>query len=249
MRRYWLDRSEFVRPTFLLGGDRFHHIFKVCRTEENELFEVIIGDGNAYVCRAKSLKNHSAEVEVVDSRVLPPQPLPHLRLCLSIPKLSTFEIILEKAVELGVCEIQLFTSEFSHVKKIDTSVIKKYPRFEKIITNSSQQTGRGDLMSLPPPKSLKTLLDELDGRSILFYEHGGESIKRSLGTPAEGSQRWLNIFVGSEGGFHSSEIDLFRSKGINPIHLGPQILRVETACVTILSVIKYWLGHFDNPAG
>jgi 16S rRNA (uracil1498-N3)-methyltransferase len=55
----------------------------------------------------------------------------------------------------------------------------------------------------------------------------------------------LWIFVGSEGGFSLEEVDLFAQFGLNPVSMGEQILRVETACLALVSIIKYELGQED----
>ena len=74
-----------------------------------------------------------------------------------------------------------------------------------------------------------------EGAGVLTAREGVEALRAA-------SERALSevwIFVGAEGGFSNAEVELFKSHGLKPVTLGPQVLRVETACVTLVGIIKY----------
>ncbi len=181
---------------------------------------------------------------MIESRVIPPLPKPHLRLALSIPRLPVLEAVVEKAVELGVTSIHPFYSDYSFVRTQTDVLQKKRARLDRIIQSATQQSGRGEWMQFHDAVDLKTLLRSFnreghsqglfayEGASVLSAREGIENMRT-----AQPEEVWA--FVGSEGGFSHAEVELFQSFGLKPVTLGAQVLRVETACVATLSIIKY----------
>jgi 16S rRNA (uracil1498-N3)-methyltransferase len=155
----------------------------------------------------------------------------------------------EKSVELGVHRIQLFTSEHSFIRSPKDFSGNKLERLNKIILHATQQTGRGDLMNLELPKPWPQLLENFVNRrdkirGLLAYESldSSQSLKTKLANLELASQQEVWLFVGSEGGFSSTEVSKAQDKGLEIVSLGSQILRVETACVVFIGSLKYELG-------
>ena len=247
MRRYWVEEEHKTEEGFELTGDVFHHICVVCRRGLNDRFELIL-KGQAYLVEITEVTNKKATAKVIETRTIAPLPKPEIHLALSLPKFQTLEKVLEKMVELGVHSVHPFTSDFSFVKSSKKVPAKKYGRWEKIIRGATQQTGRGEFLNLTPIKPLSVLLKEFseqEALGLLAYEgEGGENLKNRMAEMGSNPQP-LWIFVGSEGGFSTEDLDLFKDYKLLPISLGDQVLRVETACVTLVSILKYGLGHFD----
>ena len=243
MRRYWIDRQYHASGHFKIEGDLFHHIFDVCRQELGSRFELLC-DGKAYLVEVTDLHKKAATAQIRETRELPKARTPKLHLVLSIPKFSTLETILEKSVELGVSEVHLCFSDYSFVRTPEKFTTERMARFRKIILGATQQTGRGDLLTLHSPQSLDQLLTshpELEKVGIFAYEGEGEiGLRERLEQIPTPENLWL--FVGSEGGFSQKEVSTLKEKGLKPTTLGQQVLRVETACLALLSVLKY---HFQ----
>jgi len=248
MRRYWVPEVSENDTLVLLKGDVFHHIVDVCRQDVGSKFEVLTESGWALLVEIEKVTKKDAVAKVIEKRQLPPLKKPLIHLAMSVPKISTFEAVAEKAVELGTYKIWPFYSDYSFVKSQKNVFTAKAARFEKIIQGATQQTGRGDLMGLEEPRNLEDLLTAFKNSpksaGIFAYEGGGGmALKEAF--PA-GSEKLENlwVFVGSEGGFSLQEVEIFKKINLFPISLGQQVLRVETACVTLLSIIKYELGLF-----
>jgi 16S rRNA (uracil1498-N3)-methyltransferase len=78
---------------------------------------------------------------------------------------------------------------------------------------------------------------------LFFYEGGAQiDLVHALTHLKLDAAQNIWIFIGSEGGFSQNEVELFKSHGLNPLSFGSQILRVETACLAAVSVIKYQSG-------
>jgi len=246
MRRYWLDASSIntVTNEVLIKGDPFHHIFDVCRQEQGSKFEIIVGDGKAYFVEVISIEKKQAKAQILEIRTLPALPTPHIHMAVSIPKYATIESVIEKAVELGVHTIHPFFSEHSFIRKSSSLPEGKLDRWKKIVISGTQQTGRGELMQIEKPVDFKDLLKKFNQKPSAFglfaYEGVSETrIDRYLKTldKTQPSEIWL--FVGSEGGFSRTEVQEFQQVGLKSVSLGEQVLRVETACITLLSILKY----------
>lgn len=248
MRRYWIPNITHAATAVPLHGDYFHHICEVCRQGLGAKFEVISEDGWALLVEIDHVGKRDAIAKVLEKRQLPPLPEPRLNLAVSIPKIPTLEGVLEKSVELGVAKVWPFFSDYSFVKTKKSLVQDKMPRFRKIVQSATQQTGRGDLMDIAEAQNLDALLKifsmQHPSHGVFAYEgEGGRSLKHALSGRPEGLKD-LWIFVGSEGGFSHQEVEIFKKINLFPVSLGQQVLRVETACVTLLSIIKYEIGLF-----
>jgi 16S rRNA (uracil1498-N3)-methyltransferase len=251
MRRYWIPKELVNGDDVVLIGDVLHHIRDVCRMHKGSKFEVIVGGASrALLVEITDETKHESRARVIESREIAEIPKPHIHLAMSIPRFPVFEAVVEKAVELGVLKIHPFFSDFSFIRKQEDTWAKKRPRFEKIVQSATQQSGRGDLMAISNPVDLKTILqtfNRTEGARGLFAYEGDSRLTAKDGvakvtgsrSQAEGPLNDAWIFVGSEGGFSLNEVDEFLAKGLATVTLGSQVLRVETACVALVSVLKY----------
>lgn len=250
MRRYWVSKEKFEAGIVKIEGEDFRHICKVCRRNIGHRFEVLSEDHKAYFVEIVELGKNEAVAKVLEERVLPELPKPHIHLALSLPKFQTLERVLEKSVELGAHSLHLFSSDYSFMKPKALELKKKQARWGKIIKGATQQTGRGTLMELTEIKPLGVLLEEFslqkNAYGLCAFEGEGQlSLKMALNqVGSEAESLW--VFVGSEGGFSQEDLKLFNNYKLLPVSLGDQVLRVETACVTLLSILKYGVGHFDK---
>lgn len=253
MRRYWVEASDLssqeVGGTVTLTGETLHHIRDVCRQGVGDRFEVL-ASGQAFLVEVIQNSKKEMKAKIQGVREIEILPYPRIRLALAIPRFSVFESVLEKMVEMGVEDIQPVFSDNSFLKKDERTWTAKSARFEKIITSATQQCGRGERMRLLPARPLAEFLDEL-GTAInrgepvsgLFaYEVGTVPIKAALKEASHMNQAQVVwAFIGGEGGFSRDEVKIFAKHGFSAVTLGQQVLRVETACVTLVGILKYEL--------
>lgn len=247
MRRFWYPDQLAVQQTVELSGELFHHICEVCRFQVGDRFELLSPSQEAHLVELVSVGKKSAQARSLEARNLPQLARPWIHLCLSIPKFATLEGVLEKAVELGVHQVTPFFSDYSFVRTEQKITAEKLKRWQKIIVSACQQSGRGPLLYLNAPKPLKTLFDSFNPgagiRGLFAYEgQAGLSLSQRLKQLQIEKPQEIWVFVGSEGGFSRFEVESFKQRGLEPVSMGEQILRVETACVALVSVIKYEMG-------
>lgn len=251
MRRFWIDsHCQLTDSEFEISGETYHHIVDVCRMQVGSKFELLVNK-KAYLVELSSLLKKRALAQILETRDISSLQEPFLHLCVSLPRFQTFEGILEKSVELGVAEIHPFFSQFSFVKSLNKISPNKSARWKKIIQSATQQTGRGDLMPLHEPQNLKDLLQVFNQNpkswGLFPYEGKAEMpLQTAISSWDVERKPEIWIFIGSEGGFSDQEVELFQEYGMQPATLGEQILRVETACLALTSVIKYHVGAFSE---
>lgn len=246
LRRFWISAKDRDGENIHLEDELFHHVRDVCRFDVGDQFEVLTGDGHAYLSEIVSMGKKAADARILSRRQLPEPQKPYLHLALSVPKFPKVDWIVEKCVELGVKKITPFVSDYSFVRSLKDVSSNRLQRWEKLIIKATEQSGRGDVMALRPPCSLEALLEEFNRSPEVagLFPYEGEAHDSWRQQIPELKGRALNevwVFVGSEGGFSPKEVQMFTDYGLKPMTLGDQILRVETACVALMSVLKYEL--------
>lgn len=242
MRRYWVESDSIQGELVTFTDDLFHHIFQVCRQEVGHHFEILNGRNQAFLVEVIEVGKKKATAKILESRAIKPLPKPEIHIALSICRYPVYEAILEKMVEMGVHSIHPFYSDFSFIRSGTPVPDSKWERWQKIIISATQQSGRGELMQMHDPVSMHELRSQVgDHPCIVAYE--GETplslSERFSSIATSPDQIW--IFIGSEGGFSENEVSQFSKWGWPPITLGEQVLRVETACVSLVAIVRH---HF-----
>lgn len=251
MRRFYFDQEKVaIGQEVSLRGDLLHHMRDVCRFKLGSRFELLSTDGYAYFSEISYDEKRELKAKILSSRKLPELARPWIQLCLSMPKFQTFETVLEKSVELGVYRVQPFFSDFSFIKSSDKISESKKHRWQKIIVGATQQSGRAGLLGLEDPLQLEPLLNNFNQtpRALGLFAFEGScstTLHQALQLAKQNTYDEVWLFVGSEGGFSEREVAIFQQAGLQPLTLGEQVLRVETACLALASIIKYELGGLD----
>ena len=241
--RFWIDRIQLKKDHFLIEGSLYHHICRVCKIQKGEKFELFCEGAQKYEVFLDQVFKAKATAQIVTSYPVPALKKPYLNLALAMPKVSVFESLLESSVQMGVKRVQPLLSEFSFfTKKSELSPVRK-KRWNRIIQHSLAQTGRTEQIEISEILALSQLKIPEQDRVFIAYESSDKPLRETLlkeFKPPE--QVWL--FLGSEGGFSLRELEVFQK--INPqaqvFSMGDQILRVKTAGLFGLSVLKYHYG-------
>ena len=236
MRRFWIDSSCLKGREFTLTGQVFHHILRVSRIQKGEPFELLSDGRIRYTVALNAVSHSKATARILKSHPAPPLPRPYFHLALSLPRLNIVDSILQKAVELGVKDFHPFISEMSFLKK--PPPLSRLERWKKIISRASAVSGRTRLITLHPALNLREMEIPKNHGAFMAYEGArGKSFREILKPEKPFEEIWL--FIGSEGGFSRKEAEAFSRKGGEVFSFGDQILRVETACLMGLSILKY----------
>lgn len=250
MRRYWIEKKSIYNDSVTFKDDVFHHIFDVCRQTVGQHFEVLTEDSKAYLVEVTAVEKKQAHAKIIETREIEKLAKPHIHIALSVSRYNVMDSIVEKSVEMGVASILPFCSEYSFIRKPNNLPDGKLERWSKIVVSATQQSGRGELMKIHEPIDWSNMLQFInpspenwclfayEGEGVLGLKGHLQSISQINGNRPEN----LWIIVGSEGGFSTAEVKQMQKLGLNPVTLGTQVLRVETACMTLVSVLKYEFG-------
>lgn len=235
MNHYFVDIK--INNQFVFDKDTTHHILNVMRLKNHELV-VCVYEENFYKCELE-INNKDVKANIINIFNINNELNFHLNLVYGIPKGEKLDLVLQKSTELGVKEITLFNSKRSIVKFDDKKIDSKYERFNKIIKNAAEQSKRNIIPFLNKPVNIDQI--PLGDINLIAYEEESKfnqsTLFEILNTDLEGKK--INIVVGPEGGFDESEVDYLVKKGYKRVSLGKRILRSETACIDLISIISF----------
>jgi 16S rRNA (uracil1498-N3)-methyltransferase len=176
-------------------------------------------------------------------KVYPSETEPSVKVTLyqAMPKSDKMELIIQKAVELGVSAIVPVQTKRCVSRPDAKSMAKKLERYNRIALEAAKQCGRGRIPQVLPMLDYSEALTAMkaDERAFLFYENSTSSFRKEL----EQKVSSVSIMVGAEGGFEEEEVSKALEQGIASLSLGKRILRCETAPLAALSIIMYETGN------
>lgn len=226
----WVHTAESLEAATLpLAPEEWHHVRQVLRCMPEAPIVVFSGTGQMRLgCLGREEIRFTAPVQTVA------QCTPQVNCVLFLPNnITTFEICLRKACELGVATIQPVLGDRTEGHAWSAPLwAKRQPRFQRIMIESCKQSKNPRLPQLRTPIKSDVLATSISG--ICF--HGSLNIpSQTLPTPNDLTE--FSIIIGPEGGFSPNEESFLNTFSI-PLRLSTYVLRVETAMVSLISVLK-----------
>ena len=242
MYRFYVSADQLAEKEVFISGGDVNHIKNVLRLEVGDWIVACDGNGTDYVSRIQSIC--SDEVVASIEKVQPTGTELPVRITLfqGMPKKDKLELIIQKAVELGACEIVPVITKRTVVKLSEEKKInKRLERWQSIAYAAAKQCDRGIIPTVHKPVSYEEALamaDQLDYNVIPYELQTGMEEARKIVDQAC-KQRSLGIFIGPEGGFEPEEVERAMTRNIHPMTLGKRILRTETAGMALLSILMF----------
>lgn len=226
-----------VNDSFVITGDDMHHLVRVVRLKRGEVIRVSSADGLNYLCEVSDITTDELIAKVKEE--VPSTELSNkIYLFQALPKGDKMETIIEKCVELGVHEIIPVQMKNCIVKLDDKKKKSKLTRYQTVAETAAKQSKRSIIPKVADFMSFKEAFEYAKSLDILLlpYEskNGMKDTFDALDSIKEGMS--IGVFIGPEGGFDSSEIELVRGS-CRIISLGRRILRTETAAICTLSML------------
>jgi 16S rRNA (uracil1498-N3)-methyltransferase len=236
MYNFFADETQKQGNCFIITESDFNHISNVLRMKTGD--EILVScNGKASLCNIEIFSDYiKAEIkeENYHNTNLPIK----LHLFQGLPKSDKMELIIQKAVELGVEEITPVEMNRCVVKIEEKKKKSKKERWQAIAESAAKQSKRVVIPRVNDIISYKEFLGKTEELSLLLvpYENkdGMKSTKEALSLIKNGDT--VGILIGPEGGFEPKEIDAATEKNGKIISLGSRILRTETAAITALSM-------------
>lgn len=238
MQRYFASLNK--NKEIVIANDDIFHILKVMRMKKGDRFELNL-DGEIYLCELASQSPFL--YEIISKKEENHEINGYIRLLYCLPKGEKVDLVIQKAVELGVNEIVLINSERSIAKITNENKEKKLIRFNKIIKEASEQSKRTNLPVLKDVISFKDIKNYDADLSFIAYENTSMSLNDLENELKKASGKTVNVIVGPEGGLSKEEVNYALSLKYIEISLGKRILRSETACFYILSLLSFYMDR------
>ena len=237
MKKCLVDYSCIKGNKVYITGEKYNHLAKALRAKVGDIISVATPDQIVRECIIEKIDSDTITLITKETREDFVEPKTSITLYQAILKYDKTELVIQKAVELGVKEIVLFTSQFTQVKPNES----KTDRLNKIIQEACQQSGRAYIPTISF-KSYDEVLDEIKNYDLTILPYENEENK-SLSDLTIQNGKNVAIIIGSAGGFSEDEILKARENNAKIVTLGKRILRAETASIVTIGNVMLLAGE------
>lgn len=221
-----------------LDGPAAHYLGKVMRVALGDAVILCDDVTGEWLTHVAAIAKRDVVLDIVE-RLRPREPVPDITLCAALLKKPNYDLVLEKATELGVRRIQPVITRRCVADKINAE------RARTIVTEAAEQCARTALPGIAEPMKLDALLRDWPHERTLFFadENGGDPAAAAFAAhPGPAA-----VLIGPEGGFDDEERAAIRSvAGARAITLGPRILRAESAAIAACAVWMATAGDWNK---
>lgn len=245
MYQFFVEPSQIQDKKVIITGSDVNHMKNVLRMKVGEEIAVRNGvDGKEYRC---GIEEFAQDQVICSLRFIREEgvELPSkVYLFQGIPKSDKMEMVVQKAVELGVFEVIPVAVRRCVVKLDEKKAQAKVNRWQGIAEAAAKQCKRGVVPVVREPMTMKEAVSyarEMDVK-LIPYELAEDMAHTKKVIEAIRPGESVAVFIGPEGGFEESEVAEALAAGIEPITMGRRILRTETAGITVMSWLMY---HFE----
>lgn len=240
--RFFTNSALAVNTTLQLSESAAAHATRALRLEVGDSAIVFNGDGFDYECTLTAIKKNNVVVTIHHAIPVNNESPLNITLLQAISSGDRMDFTIQKAVELGVKNIQPISSQRSVVKLSAERAEKRTEHWQNIAAAACEQSGRAFIPKISPPISLENWLSRNpnhDATRILLNPIGAKRLSEFAKPASE-----IQLLIGAEGGLSTEEIELATSHDFQSIVLGPRILRTETAALTAISAMQLLWGDF-----
>ena len=243
MYRFFVEPSQVEDHTIRILGSDVNHIKNVLRMKTGEEILISSGDDLEYACYIEELGDKEVLAHVMYVQEAGYELSSRIYLFQGLPKGDKMELIIQKAVELGVHEVIPVATRRAVVKLDGKKEENKIRRWQAIAESAAKQSKR---MYVPEVRHVMRFSEAVEHAKeldvvLLPYELAKDmkETKKIIDQIEPGQS--IGIFIGPEGGFEKEEVDAAIHQGAKAITLGRRILRTETAGLAILSILMFRL--------
>lgn len=231
-----------AQPVQRLEGDTAHHLLNVLRLKPGASLVLFDGTGGEYQGTVRVAGKNWVEVEAGSHRELHSESALQILLGQAISRGERMDYTIQKAVELGVQQIQPLETERSQGRMDATRQAKKLRHWQDIARSAAEQSGRERVPDVLSVRVLADWLRELPalGLKLLLDPQAQHKLKVLPVSSA------ICLLSGPEGGLSDSEITAAVESGFTAIKFGPRILRTETAAVACLAALQFQWGDLSG---
>ena len=243
MHHFFVTPEQVKEDQIIITGLDVNHIKNVLRMKIGEELHISDGNNKKYLCEISAISSDEVCVSIKEALISDTELPSKIYLFQGLPKSDKMELIVQKAVELGVYEMIPVATKRAVVKLDDKKATKKVERWNSISEGGAKQSGRNVIPQVKSVMCFKEAMQYAKKMDVILipYElaEGIEETRHIIEAIRPGQS--IGIFIGPEGGFETAEVEYALEQGAKAITLGKRILRTETAGLTTLSILMYHL--------
>jgi len=238
MYHFFVGEEQISGENAYIEGSDVKHIVNVLRMKTGEELLISVKGDWDYLCKIVDIETDRVNLKVLESMEQRELPV-NITLLQGIPKSDKLEMIIQKAVELGVSEIIPVKTKRVVVKIEEKKLSAKLNRWNAIAESAAKQSKRSIIPKILEPQSIDNALEIVKDFDVKLipYENADsiDKTRRILDNMDKTGN--VSVFIGPEGGFEEDEVKKAIDLGFEVITLGKRILRTETAGLALLSNI------------
>ncbi len=240
MQQYFYEKA--LNDELIILGDKFHYLKNVVKVHIGEEI-VLFNDGNKAIYKIDIINKRDMIVLKVKDLELNKDGL-NVDLAIGLLKKDNIELVIQKATELGVNDINLLAMDNNVVKFDSKNIDKKLNRYNDIAISACEQSKRDNLSSVKYFSNIRDL--DFKKYDHIFILHEKAQYEDTIFRKLKGisNDKKILLIIGPEGGISLKEIEYLESKG-KVVSLGKNILRAETAAIMAVGLTINILNEED----
>jgi 16S rRNA (uracil1498-N3)-methyltransferase len=243
IHRFFAPSSFFEKGNVVIRGDEGYHLARILRAKKGQAIRVFNEKGSEFGCVITNIRGTEITAEIQEKITHEVEPNIRVNIVQGLVKPAKMELIIQKCTEIGAVSFTPVSTEYSIAKPNQPD--KQLQRWDRIALEAAKQSER---RRIPPVHGIMSLEEYLSqdhpGLKLYMDARDGNPPKKTINSAkSAGSVAEIFIAVGPEGGFSPKESSLLSGKGFMPVHLGPRVLRTETAAAVLTAILLYEFGE------
>ncbi len=240
--RFYSAENLVIGAAIRLSDNAATHATRVLRLNVGDAIKLFNGDGFDYACELISVKKSEVLAKIKTSEAVNNESPLNIMLLQGISSGDRMDYTIQKAVELGVKQIQPISTERSVVKLSAERAQKRLEHWQNVVISACEQCGRAKIPAVLTPITLSNWLAANRQNNVTRILLNPVGAKPLAELPK--STQDIQLLIGAEGGLTQAEITVAIDHGFQSVVLGPRILRTETAAPTAIAVMQTLWGDF-----
>jgi len=243
IHRFFAPSSFFEKGNVVIRGDEGYHLARILRAKKGQKIRVFNEKGSEFGCVITNIRGTEITAEIREKITHEVEPKIRINIVQGLVKPAKMELIIQKCTEIGAASFTPVSTEYSIAKPNQPD--KQLQRWDRIALEAAKQSER---RRIPPVHGIISLEEYLSqdhpGLKLYMDARDGNPPKKTIDSAkSDGSASEIFIAIGPEGGFSPKESSLLSGKGFTPVHLGPRVLRTETAAAVLTAILLYEFGE------
>jgi len=241
LRRFFVDEKLLRAKNVTLTGDLAHRLAKVLRYKRGDTIVLSGGGAKDFVVLLSAVSPNAVAGVVTGEQPPPREPSVEVVLYQSLIRANRFDWVLEKGTEIGVARFVPVIATRVQLQLEEGAA--RAERWHRLIVEAAEQCGRGKLPAIDPPVSFEEAVRGAAGLKLMPWEDEREARLGENLRLLESRPRVISVFIGPEGGYEASEVELARQHGATLVTLGHQVMRAETAAIVACGIVLHELDR------